>query len=499
MSLTMRLAKNVVMSKVNYLKEDPEKNMPELLEWARKLDVAGKFSPAFDALEPIAKDPNNNWNIMVRNLLKETSPACMTKLVSNLAFNSEISSMAVREKAAKKYGCNIPWAILMDPTAACNLHCTGCWAAEYQKTANMDYDLLDRIINEGKKLGIYMYIYSGGEPLVRKADLLKLAKKHSDCFFLSFSNATLVDEEFAKASAELGNLVLAISVEGFEKETDMRRGQGTYKKVIEAMDLLKAHGVPFGFSTCYHRYNTEVVGSDEYIDFMVSKGARFGWYFTYIPLGKDAQLDLLATPEQRTYMYRRVREIRETKPIFVLDFWNDGEYVKGCIAGGSSYLHINAAGDVEPCAFIHYSNMNIHDHSLIETLQQPLFKEYQSNQPFNENHLRPCPLLDNPEKLRMMVQRTGAHSTQLLDEEDVVTLTSKTEDISKQWAPQAEKLWEERNEKVKADQEKAAQKAAQKAEERRAAKGKKTRGSAQKEEVSEAEGDTKETATVDAK
>ena len=263
MSLTMRLAKNVVMSKVNYLKEDPEKNMPELLEWARKLDVAGKFSPAFDALEPIAKDPNNNWNIMVRNLLKETSPACMTKLVSNLAFNSEISSMAVREKAAKKYGCNIPWAILMDPTAACNLHCTGCWAAEYQKTANMDYDLLDRIINEGKKLGIYMYIYSGGEPLVRKADLLKLAKKHSDCFFLSFSNATLVDEEFAKASAELGNLVLAISVEGFEKETDMRRGQGTYKKVIEAMDLLKAHGVPFGFSTCYHHYNTEVVGSDE--------------------------------------------------------------------------------------------------------------------------------------------------------------------------------------------------------------------------------------------
>ena len=232
---------------------------------------------------------------------------------------------------------------------------------------------------------------------------------------------------------------------------------------------------------------------------MVSKGARFGWYFTYIPLGKDAQLDLLATPEQRTYMYRRVREIRETKPIFVLDFWNDGEYVQGCIAGGSSYLHINAAGDVEPCAFIHYSNMNIHDHSLIETLQQPLFKEYQSNQPFNENHLRPCPLLDNPEKLRMMVQRTGAHSTQLLDEEDVVTLTSKTEDISKQWAPQAEKLWEERNEKVKADQEKAAQKAAQKAEERRAAKGKKTRGGTQKEEVPEAEGDTKETATVDAK
>jgi len=449
MSLTMRLAQNVVMSKVNYVKEDPETRLPEILDWAKKFDIVGKFKSAFDALEPIAKDNSNNWNIMVRSMLRETAPACMEKLVSNLAFNSELSSMAVREKASKKYGCNMPWAILMDPTAACNLHCTGCWAAEYQKTANMDFDLLDRIINEGKELGIYMYIYSGGEPMVRKADLLKLAEKHSDCFFLSFTNATMVDEAFAEESARLGNLLLAISVEGFEKETDMRRGQGTYNKVIQAMDLLKAHGVPFGFSTCYHRYNTEIVGSDEYVDFMVSKGARFGWYFTYMPLGKDAKLDLLATPEQRTYMYRRVREMRETKPIFVMDFWNDGEYVKGCVAGGRNYLHINAAGDVEPCAFIHYSNVNIHDTSLIDALRQPIFREYAAGQPFNENHLRPCPLLDNPEKLRDMVERSGAHSTQLLDEEDVVSLTAKTEDASKRWAVQADVLWDERNEKLR--------------------------------------------------
>lgn len=452
MSLTMRLAQNVVMSKVNYVKENPETRLPEILDWARKFDIAGKFKSAFDTLEPIAKDNSNNWNIMVRSMLRETAPACMEKLVSNLAFNSELSSMSVREKASKKYGCNMPWAILMDPTAACNLHCTGCWAAEYQKTANMDYDLLDRIINEGKELGIYMYIYSGGEPMVRKADLLKLAEKHSDCFFLSFSNATMVDEAFAEESARLGNLLLAISVEGFEKETDMRRGQGTYNKVIQAMDLLKAHGVPFGFSTCYHRYNTETVGSDEYIDFMVSKGARFGWYFTYMPLGKDAKLDLLATPEQRTYMYRRVRELRETKPIFVMDFWNDGEYVKGCVAGGRNYLHINAAGDVEPCAFIHYSNVNIHDTSLIDALRQPIFREYAAGQPFNENHLRPCPLLDNPEKLRGMVERSGAHSTQLLDEEDVVSLTAKTEEASKRWAVQADVLWDERNEKMRQQQ-----------------------------------------------
>jgi len=198
-----------------------------------------------------------------------------------------------------------------------------------------------------------MYIFSGGEPLVRKADILKIIKNHSDCMFLSFTNATLIDEEFAAEVAEAGNLMFAISIEGFEKETDFRRGDGTYQKVLKAMDLLKAHGVGFGFSSAYTSENYQSIGSEEYVDFMIEKGCLFGWLFTYIPLGKDAVLELMVNPEQRKFMYDRVREYRNTKPIFLMDFWNDGEYVNGCIAGGKKYLHINANGDVKPCAFIH--------------------------------------------------------------------------------------------------------------------------------------------------
>lgn len=217
------------------------------------------------------------------------------------------------------------------------------------------------------------------------------------------------------------------------------------------MDILKKHGVPFGFSTCYHRYNTESVGSDEYIDLMIEKGCLFGWYFTYMPLGKDSQLDLLSTPQQREFMYHRVREIRETKPIFALDFWNDGEYSEGCIAGGKKYLHINANGDVEPCAFIHYSNVNINDASLLEALQSPLFKEYYKGQPFNHNHLRPCPLLDNPEKLKAMVHRAGAISTQPIDQESVDELTDRCQKISQEWSITAAQLWQQHLQEIGAD------------------------------------------------
>ena len=58
----------------------------------------------------------------------------------------------------KKYGCNIPWTILLDPTSACNLHCTGCWAAEYGNKLNLSVDEIDRNITQGKELG-YIFTY----------------------------------------------------------------------------------------------------------------------------------------------------------------------------------------------------------------------------------------------------------------------------------------------------------------------------------------------------
>ncbi|MTI71753.1 MAG: radical SAM protein [Firmicutes bacterium] len=444
----MRSAKQLISSVVlkeglKYIEKEPLKNTSKILDWADKLVTKEDHKRGVKKFREICKEPDNNWNKLIQRYFNELDPKVSKKFITNFFINSAIMGIPMKEKLQDKHNCNIPWAILMDPTTACNLNCKGCWAAEYDKTNSLNFETMDRIIKEGKELGTYMYIFSGGEPLVRKDELIKLAEKHDDCMFLAFTNATLVDEKFAKELAKVGNFTLAISVEGFENETDMRRGKGTYKKVLKAMDILRKEGVIFGFSTCYHKYNTDNVGSDEYIDFLIDKGCMFGWYFTYIPIGKDANLDLLASPKQRKYMYKRVREIRDEKPIFVLDFWNDGEYVDGCIAGGKNYFHINANGDVEPCAFIHYSNVNINDTSVLDALKSPLFKEYKKEQPFNNNLLRPCPLLDNPEKLKKMVENSKAHSTQPIDKESVKNLTDKCQDISKKWAETAASLWNE--------------------------------------------------------
>ena len=208
-------------------------------------------------------------------------------------------------------------------------------------------------------------------------------------------------------------------------------------------------------STCYTSRNVDDVTSEEFYDKLIDLGALFIWFFHYMPVGAGADTSLLLTPDQRIKMYERVRELRKTKPLFAMDFQNDAEFVGGCIAGGRNYLHINAAGDVEPCVFIHYSNTNIHEHTLLEALKSPLFMAYHDGQPFNDNQLRPCPMLENPELLREMVKKTGAHSTDLEAPEDVDVLCAKCEHYAEHWKPVAEKMWAKTLEEKEANKKEA--------------------------------------------
>ena len=440
MSIKDTMQSIAINQALKYIEGNPEENIPKLMELADKLLPEGWYGSQRDAIRTAINEKNNWYQLILK--IYELDPGVRKAFFQNFLFNASLKGSAIQEENREKYGCNVPWAILMDPTSACNLRCTGCWAAEYGHQLNLTNEDINSIINQGKELGTHMYIYTGGEPLVRKKDLIKICEAHPDCTFLSFTNGTLIDEEFCQEMLRVKNFVPAISLEGFEDANDSRRGQGVYQKVQNAMALLKSHKLPFGVSTCYTSRNYMDVSSDEYFDLMVNSGALFVWFFHYMPVGNSAAVELLPTPEQRTVMYNRIREHRSTKPIFSIDFQNDAEYVHGCIAGGRCYLHINAKGDVEPCVFIHYSNVNIHEHTLLEALQSPLFMAYHDNQPFNDNMLRPCPMLENPECLRRMVKESGAVNTDYQDPESVDHLCDKCARYADCWTITADKLWQ---------------------------------------------------------
>jgi MoaA/NifB/PqqE/SkfB family radical SAM enzyme len=441
MQIQAALKKKLVCNTLDFVAKDPDANIDKLLSLADKFAILRTHRESLETIKPYLLDKDSNWRQYAIKLFQSANPTVRHQIGNNFFVNAVFDGMQKQRKAEERLGVSVPFAVLIDPTSSCNLRCTGCWASDYKKGDNLSLELMQRIMDECRDLGIHFIVVSGGEPLVRKDDLATLARHNPDMLYVVFTNGTLVDEQFAKDLAEIGNISLVFSLEGEEANTDLRRGKGIFKKVMHAMDLLRERGVLFGTSVTYTRSNVDEISSDRFIDMLIDKGVSYLWYFTYVPVGGDADLDLMATPEQRMYMLDRVNHLRKTKPLFMLDFWNDGWASGGCIAGGRRYFHINSAGWVEPCAFIHYAVDNIKEKSLEEVLTSPLFKAYQKRQPFNENHLRPCPLIDNPTALRDIVLESDSKSTQKDKQQDANELAVELEGYSRAWGEVADGVW----------------------------------------------------------
>jgi sulfatase maturation enzyme AslB (radical SAM superfamily) len=322
-----KFANQVAVSKtINYIEKNPKENFNNIINLAEKFLSNPRDKRVLKKIQKESKNEDSPWTKLLYKFFDEIDSDAQKKFIINFLLNSAVYGLPKEKEVARNNDINVPWTILMDPTSRCNLHCDGCWANEYNKTDDLSYETMDRIIREGKEIGIYMYIFSGGEPFIRIDDILKLCKEHQDCYFTCFTNGTLITKEVAKKIAEVGNFAPGISIEGFEKATDFRRGEDTFNRLSRGMDYLKEEGVMYGVSVCYHHYNYKEIGSEEFYDFVIDKGAYFMWLFTYMPIGKDANTDLCCRADEREYMYHKVREYRKTKPIFAMDFWNDGEY-----------------------------------------------------------------------------------------------------------------------------------------------------------------------------
>ena len=175
---------------------------------------------------------------------------------------------------------------------------------------------------------------------------------------------------------------------------------------------------------------------------MVEKGAFYGWYFLYMPVGRDPDLSLMPSAEQRVQLHRGVMHIRNTRPLLVADFWGDGPLTGGCLSGGRKYIHINNKGDVEPCIFAHFAVDNIKDKSLIDCLCSDFFKDLRRMEPFGKNLLRPCPIIDHPAVMKKAVERNGAYPTHEGAESLFNELQPGLHEYAARCARQLDPVWE---------------------------------------------------------
>jgi len=421
---------------------------------------------------------------IVRNLMKafekKLKENYLAPSVRDWVFNTLVGDVILNwaerhPEAARRRRLEepLPTFITISPTQKCNLACIGCYAASSNKTAaTLDWDIMDEIMEQKRRLwGSYFTVVSGGEPLMYESKgktIIDLFEKYRDNFFLMYTNATLIDKSVARKLAQLGNVSPAISIEGFEEQTDARRGKGVYKKILQAIEYLREEGILYGISFTATRNNVDKILSDDFIDhFFGSQGAAFAWMFQYMPIGRGPSFDLMITPEQRRKLWYQEQHLIKDKEIFFVDFWNGGPISDGCISAGrkGGYLYIDWYGNVMPCVFIPYSVGNIktdffdNGKNLDDILKTPFFtglREWQAcysyKKPAHEtgNEIVPCPIRDHHNEFIQIAKNTGASPVDktaqkaFQDEKFIHDLT----EIGKKAREATEDIWKKQYQKL---------------------------------------------------
>lgn len=365
---------------------------------------------------------------------KNISPAVRRKILDIFVGRIFLENAKEKQKQfEREFGQEPPGFITISPGKKCNLQCTGCYAGSGATSSEkLDYTTVDRIVSEKTEMwNNYFTVISGGEPMMWRSEgkgIIDLCRDHPDNYFLMYTNGTMIDKKMARQMADIGNLTPAISVEGFEAETDERRGKGVFKEILDAMANLREVGVPFGISVTATRTNAEEVVSDEFVDFYFEQqGAVYGWMFQYMPIGRSITLDLMVTPEQRKWMFEKEKHIIHDKHVFLPDFWNGGAFSEGCLAAGrpGGYIYIDWNGNVTPCVFYPYSRNNIKDiyasgGNLNDALKSELMtgiRNWQRDYGFEKsgkdvkNLIAPCGIRDHYEFTRKHIVGTKAVPT----------------------------------------------------------------------------------------
>lgn len=218
----------------------------------------------------------------------------------------------------------------------------------------LSYEKIDEIISQGKKLGIYFYVLSGGDVFERKTDIMKLCRKHKDCTFTAETYGKGITDIFAKRLAEAGNISININI---SKNTET---------AFKAMNVLKNNGIIFGVVAVYNKDNITYISDNEFLNKIIENGGM------YIGCFRDAKEENLSETETNEF-YEKIKYIRsDENPILLLafDFEKDTDYIKSCFTGGRSCLYINYKGLCKGDLYDEFTDINAAKIPLIKAISR---------------------------------------------------------------------------------------------------------------------------------
>lgn len=303
-----------------------------------------------------------------------------------LAFS--IFKMIFRQKKMAKLrlywknrGLHVPPFMIASITKRCNLKCKGCYALTHANNKKVSSDLplekWHKLFKEARELGISLILLGGGEPFIRK-DVINITAAFPEIIFPVFTNGLLINDDIIKNLKKQKNLIPIISLEGYESDTDNRRGKGVHNIVLNTMERMKDNNIFFGTSLTVTRNNFNAVTNDGFIKKLVKSGCRLFFFVEYIPVKEDTE-NLVITKEQRIELEKLSNKLYKKFNALFIAFPTDESKFGGCLSSGRGFVHISPEGDLEPCPFSPYSDVNLNNTSLKLALQSKFFKILRNN------------------------------------------------------------------------------------------------------------------------
>ncbi len=319
-----------------------------------------------------------------------------------------LGKAAHRRKKWKKNGYLVPPILMLSVTNQCNLNCAGCYNKSFHtyNGKELDDEKLWSLTEEAKELGISFFVIAGGEPLLRPV-LLNIMKAYPEIIFLVFTNGTLIDENMINRFKNQKNIVPMISLEGNQKETDQRRGEGTFEQLRRTITQMKKLNIFFGLSLTLARNNFSTITAEKFIGSCAELGCKFFLFLEYTPTQEGTE-DWVLTSDQRSKVRNMMQKYRKKySSLFIAVPWDEDD-VGGCLSASRGFVHINAVGDLEPCPFAPFSDTNIRENSLREALQSRLCEKIRQIPKLARENGGGCILWKERELVQSLLEETAA-------------------------------------------------------------------------------------------
>lgn len=268
--------------------------------------------------------------------------------------------------------------IYWEITGACNLKCEHCHLGCPSKRSILSKPAALERVETLAKNGVETLLLTGGEPLLNPYlyNIIERAKTHNMDVAL-LTNGTLIDRTTAERLAKANPTTVQISIDGLHELHDHIRGRGTFNRIEQAIDNLKAADILPLMKLTITSSNIDSI--DDVITYCRSQNLRLNLSLAQ-EIGSVENNGIMPSPQEyfrvfiHLYKRKRKEKLQLTLPDFSIEEFLDTGHPKSGCSAGSRMATITKDDYLLPCVFMSGLGLSTRD----------------GIQPFSEDALR-CP------------------------------------------------------------------------------------------------------------